>query len=95
MDTVNFLLDRPLALLIVLVIGGVIGIALEQTLARIDREQRKANWRGRNPGKGKRDKPASPVALVKEPEAHAADRAAEQLKVVSCAAFSARSLLNR
>ena len=42
------LLDKPLLLLIVLAIGGVIGIALEIALYRIDREQRREYLSGRN-----------------------------------------------
>jgi hypothetical protein len=45
------LLDKPLVLLIVLAIGGVIGIALESALNALDREKRRAYWRGRNAGK--------------------------------------------
>ena len=48
METVNFLLDRPLALLIVMAIGGVIGIALERIMANADRKRREAYWHGRN-----------------------------------------------
>lgn len=85
------LLDKPLVLLIVLTIGGVIGIALESALNRIDREKRKAYWRGRNAAKGKR----GPVVPLKPAEAPAADFAADQLKLVSKARFTARPLLNR
>jgi hypothetical protein len=42
------LLDKPLLLLVVMAIGGAIGIALENALNRIDREKRRAYWRGRN-----------------------------------------------
>ena len=47
------LLDKPLLVLIVMTVGGVIGIALENALNRADREKRKAYWRGRNAAKGK------------------------------------------
>ena len=89
------LLDKPLVLLIVMAIGGVIGILLENTLNRIDRERRKAYWRGRNAGKfGKKQGDRRSVKPVKEPEASRADFAAEQLKAVSQARFTSRSLLN-
>ncbi|GGD88662.1 hypothetical protein GCM10011515_05410 [Tsuneonella deserti] len=86
------LLDKPLVLLIVMTVGGVIGIALEGTLNRIDREKRRAYWRGRNAANGKRGAKFVPI---KEPEVQAADFAADQLKAVSKASFSARALLNR
>ena len=100
METVNFLLDRPVALLIVLTIGGLIGIILESALSRADRERRKAYWRGRNAGKGKRGatsaygKAADALLAGKERAATAPD-AAEQLRKVMAAPFTARSLLNR
>jgi hypothetical protein len=85
------LLDKPVLLLIVLAIGGVIGIALESTLNRIDRENRRAYWRGRNAAKGKR----GAVAPSKEPEARSADVATNQLKIVMHAKFRPRALLNK
>ncbi|MGV3556450.1 MAG: DUF2726 domain-containing protein [Croceibacterium sp.] len=85
------LLDKPVLLLVVLTIGGVIGIALESALNRIDREQRRAYWRGRNAAKGKR----STVTPRKEPEARAADTATDQLKTVMRADFKSRALLNK
>jgi hypothetical protein len=87
----NALLDKPLVLLIVLTIGGVIGIALESTLNRIDREKRKAYWRGRNAAKGGR----GTIAPRREPEARAADTATDQLKTVMRADFRPRPLLNK
>lgn len=85
------LLDKPLLLLIVLAIGGVIGIALESTLNRIDREKRQAYWRGRNSAKGKKGK----IVPFKRGEAPATDIATEQLKTVMGARFKPRALLNR
>ena len=85
------LLDKPLLLLIVLAIGGVIGIALEIALNRIDREQRRAYWRGRNSAKPKPGKSA-PLRLC---EAPATDLAADQLKAVMKADFRPRALLNK
>lgn len=96
METVNFLLDRPIALLIVMVIGGVIGIALESTLNRAERERRRAYWRGRNAGKAGAGfkKTFKAVPLKGTPERARLD-AAEQLRCVMEAAFTARRLLNR
>ena len=92
MDVVNFLLDRPLALLIVLAIGGTIGIAVERMVAAADREKRKTYWRGRN-WRAKKGIPAStsPASGRKD----SADFAADQLKAVSRATFTSRSLLNK
>ena len=89
------LLDKPLLLLIVLTIGGVIGIALESALNRIDREKRRAYWRGRNAAKSRFGKTGRKDAPLKEPEARARDIATEQLKAVMRASFRPRALLNR
>ena len=89
------LLDKPLLLLIVLTIGGVIGIALESALNRIDREKRGAYWRGRNAAKSRFGKTGRKDAPLKEPEARARDIATEQLKAVMRASFRPRALLNR
>lgn len=105
METVNFLLDRPLALLVVLLIGALIGIGFERAFAKADAARRKAYWRGRNAAKfGKkgpslaaieaaerRQKAASSSAALGLHDA--ADFAADQLKLVSGAQFSSRSLL--
>jgi len=85
------LLDKPLLLLVVMAIGGTIGIALERSLSRLDREKRRAYWRGRNSAKPGRAK----VAPVKGREAPATDFAADQLKAVMKADSKARALLNR
>ena len=87
-DAVNALLDNPLVLLVVLAVGAAIGIAIEKAFEKIDREKRRAYWRGRNTKK--RDpKPQKP------PEATRADFAADQLKAVSRAKFTSRALLNK
>ena len=86
------LLDKPLLLLVVMTIGGVIGIVLENTLNRIDREKRRAYWRGRNSAKPGAGKAAIPKG---EPEARSADAAADQLKAVMKAEFRPRALLNK
>jgi hypothetical protein len=99
METLNFLLDRPIALLIVLTLGGVIGIVFESALNRVDRERRRAYWRGRNASKSgaagkviRKDFRAVP--LKGTPERANLD-AAEQLRRVMEADFTSRSLLNR
>ena len=42
METVNFLLDRPVALLLVLLVGALIGVAFERLNASADAAKRKA-----------------------------------------------------
>lgn len=99
METVNFLLDRPITLIVVLAIGALIGATVERTLEGFDREKRKAYWRGRNAAKGfgKDSGKGKRIASVpqKEPEAQRADTAVEQLKTVMAAKFTPRPLLNR
>jgi hypothetical protein len=85
------LLDKPLVLLIVMTIGGVIGIALENGLNRIDRERRRAYWRGRNSGKAN---PAKGGIRLEDLKVGGSDAAADQLKAVMKSAFTARPLLN-
>ena len=95
METVNFLLDRPVALLLVLLVGALIGVAFERAIAKADAERRKAFWRGRNAGKPKGGKNIRSIQPVKETEPSKADFAADQLKLVSRARFTSRSLLNK
>ncbi|WP_234032696.1 DUF2726 domain-containing protein [Aurantiacibacter arachoides] len=96
----NFLLDRPLALLIVLAIGAAIGIALERFIERGEREKRQAYWRGRNAGKrggatvSPLRKDGSRVSINGTPDGAKLD-AAEQLRRVMEADFKPRPLLNR
>jgi uncharacterized protein DUF2726 len=85
------LLDKPLLLLIVMTIGGLIGIALESALNKADREKRKAYWRGRNAAKGK----PRFANQFKGGEVPAVAVAADQLKAVMKADFEPRPLLNR
>ena len=89
------LLDKPMVLLLVMAIGGVIGIAVANAANRIDRERRKAYWRGRKAANGKPGKAERPIAPAKEPEARSAEFAADQLTAVMRASFRPRALLNR
>lgn len=98
METVNFLLDRPMALLVVLAIGAAIGVAVERVLEGMDREKRKAYWRGRNHRRDKRSHKSEYAKLsdsLLAGKGDGADFAAEQLKSVAKATFTARSLLNK
>ena len=95
METVDFLLDRPVALLVVLAIGALIGAGVERFIERGEREKRRAYWRGRNAGKRKSGDNVRALGPGKEPEVERADFAADQLKAVSRARFTSRPLLNR
>jgi hypothetical protein len=85
------LLDKPLLLLVVMAVGGAIGIALGNALDRLDREKRRAYWRGRNSAKPARGK----VVPLRGRDFPATDAAADQLKAVMKADFTPRALLNR
>jgi hypothetical protein len=94
METLNFLLDRPMSLFVVLALGAAIGIGVERITGHFDAQRRKAYWRGRNDAK--RKSTVTPVARPdRKADAPAADFAADQLKIVSTADFTARALLNR
>ena len=93
METFNFLIDRPFALFIVLAIGAAIGMAVERFTQRAEREKRKAYWRGRNAGK--KSDYAKSFEQAEKKQTEKADFAADQLKAVSRATFTARSLLNK
>ncbi len=95
METLNFLLDRPIALFVVLAIGAAIGIGVERITGHFDAQRRKAYWRGRNDAKGKGKGKAAPITPAERKAAPEADFAADQLKIVSTADFTARALLNR
>jgi hypothetical protein len=95
METLDFLLDRPMSLFLVLALGAAIGIGVERITGPFDAQRRKAYWRGRNDakrkgkGKGKgKVVPANPAERKAAPEA---DFAADQLKIVSTADFTARA----
>jgi hypothetical protein len=75
----------------VLAIGGVIGIAIAQAVDRIDREKRRAYWRGRNAAKPRPGTEEPPMARA----GPATDAAADQLKAVMKAEFRPRALLNK
>ena len=93
METLNFLLDRPMSLFLVLALGAAIGIGVERITGHFDAQRRKAYWRGRNDAKRKgKVVPANPAERKAAP---GADFAADQLKIVSTAEFAARALLNR
>jgi hypothetical protein len=86
------LLDKPLVLLIVMAIGGVIGIALESAFNRLDRQRRRAYWRGRNSAAGWK---AGTVTPNNGRQVSPVESTAEQLKAVMNADFKPRPLLNK
>jgi hypothetical protein len=92
------LIDKPLLLAAVLAVGAVCGMLVERVAERIDRDKRKAYWRGRKAGGReatvpfRRDKPTIPQKGSPE---RAGPDAAEQLRCVMAAEFAERPLLNR
>ena len=82
-----------MVLLIVLAVGAGIGVAVEKFFAGFERERRRAYYAGRKSGQGQREQ------FGRKPEpaipAKANDFAADQLKTVSRASFTSRSLLNK
>lgn len=93
METLDFLLARPFALLVVLAIGAAIGMAVERFTHSAEAEKRKAYWRGRNAKK--KGPTLNAVENGERKKAQRSDFAAEQLKVVSRAEFTSRALLNK
>lgn len=87
----NTLLDNPILLMLVLLAGALVGIGVEQAFARIDRGKRQAYWRGRNQGKVK----PGQVVPINGKDTPTTDLAAEQLKAVMQAEFSACPVLNQ
>lgn len=87
---IDALLDRPLLLLVLLGVGAVIGVAVERYTAAIDREKRKAWWRGRNSARSN----AAPLR-AKAPSGASVDIASEQLRLVMKSDFTAQRLLNK
>jgi hypothetical protein len=93
METLNFLLDRPLALFLVLAIGAAIGIGVERIVERERAQTRKAYWQGRNAAKKSSNLKA--VGRAGRTPKDELDFAALQLAIVSRNTFTSRSLLNK
>ncbi len=92
----NLMLDMPVALFLILALGAAIGVGAEKLFAAIDRENRRAYWRGRNSAKGVHRLRAKPSVAAATPEKPDTTRvAADQLRTVMNADFKARSLLNK
>jgi hypothetical protein len=90
----EFLQDHPFAFVIVLAIGAFLGMFVERLVETQDKEKRKAYWRGRRAAGGKWTKNKR-GARTTSPEPGSTDFAADQLKLVSKAKFTSRSLLNK
>ena len=91
------LIDKPMLLAALLAVGAFFGMFVERFVERGEREKRKAYWRGRKQGGDKVTpfrKEKTSIPLKGTPERAALD-AAEQLRCVMEADFSARALLNR
>lgn len=97
-DEIIALIDKPWLLAIVLAVGAACGIMVERFVESIDKEKRRAYWRGRNQGGANRATPfrreLSSVPLKGTPQRATLD-AAEQLRTVMEAKFTARPLLNK
>ena len=87
----NALLDKPVLLLLVLLIGGLVGVAVERVTARSLRKKRAAFWRGANAGKRTTGK----VIAIGGQHGAVTDFAADQLKAVMQARFTAQPVLNK
>lgn len=92
----NMLLDMPVTLFAVLAVGAAIGIGAEKWFATIDREKRRAYWRGRNARKAtlSRDRPITSGPATTQ-KADPTGIAADQLRTVMNAEFKPRPLLNK
>jgi Protein of unknown function (DUF2726) len=84
------LLDDPLLLAFILVIGATLGISVDRFVDGMNKSQKKAYWQGRNDGKRKGQvRPITPIELTRT------KIAADQLETVMRASFKARALLNK
>src|SRR5688572_17192691 len=89
----QYLIDKPFLLIVVLFVGAMIGIGIEKH----DRWQKRRKWEKRQQGRGKKgDVAAGPWAakLGLAPEKKVPD-AADQLRTVMKADFKAQPLLNK
>ena len=83
------LIDNPVLLGLVLLAGAAIGIAVERLIEGRKRSERRAYFAGRKAGAGGKSEPFTKA----RPEP--TDIAADQLRAVMRASFTARPLLNR
>ena len=88
------LLDNPLMLLIVMAVGAAIGIGVDRLVEGQKRAERRAYWKGRNTKPGGK-KVVSIIGAKPDRAAPEVDLAADQLRHVMRAKFTARPLLNK
>jgi hypothetical protein len=94
------LIDKPWLLATVLGTGALLGMLVERAAEKMNKAERRAYWRGRNHGKTSQSGARrgfgefKAVPLKGTPERATLD-AAEQLRLVMEADFSARPLLNK
>lgn len=91
---ITALLDKPILLLIVLAIGAAIGIGVERLVEGQKRAERRAYWQGRKTKKWTVKKSGAIVHNLNH-EPSPTDIAADQLRHVMRAKFTARPLLNQ
>ena len=92
------LIDNPLLLAAVLAVGAICGVAVERFAENIEKQRRKAYWRGRGQGGWTKRSPwrrsGGPPAPIEKTTPRTAD-AADQLRCVMEADFTERPLLNK
>lgn len=93
-EPLNILLDHPVVLLLVLAVGAGIGIAVEKFFSGIEREKRKAYWRGRKQT-GRKSANLNTIRRLEAEQDDKTSTAADQLRRVMQADFKARALLNK
>jgi hypothetical protein len=85
------LIDKPWLLALVLAVGAVCGIAAERVGEKINRAERRRFFE-RKYGKGRKSADVTPISVTK---ASPTQTAADQLRLVMEATFTARPLLNK
>ena len=83
----QYLIDRPVLLIIVLFVGAMIGIGIE----KFDRWQKRRKWQQRQGQRGK----VAPFQPKSDPVPKKIPDAADQLRTVMKADFKAQPLLNK
>ena len=85
------LIDKPLSLIAVLFVGAMIGMAIEQAVSK----QRRVAWKRRNSGKWERGGKVMPFQPKHDALPGKVPDAADQLRTVMNAQFTAQPLLNK
>ena len=87
------LIDEPLSLIAVLFVGALLGMTVEQFVSK----QRREAWKRRNAGKWKGNRKNGAPGWTPKPDALPAKMpdAADQLRTVMLADFTAQPLLNK